>query len=64
MKPLPLTVIISRNAPAGALEGEMELIAGVGLFCGLDGSVLFADGLDPPPEQLDIAPSIINGMPN
>jgi hypothetical protein len=46
------------------LDGEMELIAGVGLFCeAVEGSVLpLANGLEPPPEQPEIAPSTINGI--
>lgn len=32
----------------------------MGLFREVEASVLFADGLDPPPEQPDIAPRIIN----
>jgi hypothetical protein len=49
-KPLPLIVTVIDETPAGALEGEIELIAGVGLFCGAGVWSVLA-GAEPPPVQ-------------
>jgi hypothetical protein len=49
-KPLPVIVTVMEDAPTGALEGDTELMAGAGLFCGVGAcSVVAGAGPLPPP---------------
>jgi hypothetical protein len=59
-------VMTCDDAPAGAVEGESELIAGLGLFCDVEGSLLFAGRFEPPvpAEQPMSAAKVISGIKN